>query len=103
MEEYNDTITKQKKLTFAIVSDMHNKIAEQLGIKFTLPEGLQGIYDNFKINLPTYNGDDSWTLPMPARLIIARDGTIAYAEINPDYTERPEPEDTLAFLKEIGA
>ena len=37
MEEYNDTITKQKKLTFAIVSDMHNKIAEQLGIKFTLP------------------------------------------------------------------
>jgi peroxiredoxin len=40
---------------------------------------------------------------MPARLIIARDGTIAYAEINPDYTERPEPEDTLAALKELGA
>jgi hypothetical protein len=43
-------------------------------------------------------GDDSWTLPIPARLIICTDGVIRYAEINPDYTERPEPEDTLSAL-----
>ena len=40
---------------------------------------------------------------MPARLIIDLDGTIAYAEINPDYTDRPEPEDTLTILEEFGA
>ena len=101
MEEYNDTITKQKKLTFAIVSDMHNKIAEQLGIKFTLPEGLQGIYDNFKINLPTYNGDDSWTLPMPTRLIVDTSMRIRYIQTDPDYTVRPEPLHTLEALKQI--
>jgi hypothetical protein len=87
VEGYNDTIKKQKKITFTIVSDMHNKIAERLGIKFTLPEELQKIYADFKINLPKYNGDDSWTLPMPTRLISLHSnrprlycppGTIAY-------------------------
>jgi peroxiredoxin len=38
---------------------------------------------------------------MPARLIIDTDGVIRYAEINPDYTVRPDPEETVAALKEI--
>jgi peroxiredoxin len=38
---------------------------------------------------------------MPARLIIDPNGIIRYVEINPDYTERPEPEDTMTALKEI--
>jgi peroxiredoxin len=101
MEEYNDTITKEKKLTFTIVSDAHNNSAERLGIKFTLPEELQGIYDNFTINLPTYNGDDSWTLPMPTRLIVDTSMKIRYIQTDPDYTVRPEPLHTLAALKQI--
>jgi len=101
MEKYNDTITGEKKLTFTIASDMHNRIAEQLGIKFTLPEKLQEIYDNFKINLPRYNGDDSWTLPMPTRLIVDTSLTIRYIQTDPDYTIRPEPVHTLEALKNI--
>jgi hypothetical protein len=29
-----------------------------------------------------FNGEDGWTLLMPARYVIAQDGTIAYAEVN---------------------
>jgi peroxiredoxin len=101
MEKYNDTVTKQKKLTFTIVSDTHNNIAERLGIKFTLPEKLQRIYADFKINLPHYNGDDSWTLPMPTRLIVDTSLTIRYIQTDPDYTVRPEPLHTLEALKNI--
>jgi hypothetical protein len=45
------------------------------------------------------NGDSSWTLPMPARYVIAADETILYAEVNPDYTRRPEPSDMLPVLR----
>ena len=38
---------------------------------------------------------------MPTRLIIDKDGVIRYAEMDPDYTVRPDPEDTIAALKEI--
>jgi hypothetical protein len=32
---------------------------------------------------------------MPARYVIGQDGRILYAEVNPDYTRRPEPEDSF--------
>jgi peroxiredoxin len=36
---------------------------------------------------------------MPGRFVISRDGVIRYAEVNPDYTHRPEPADVLAALR----
>ena len=36
---------------------------------------------------------------MPARYVIAQDGVIAYAEVNPDYRHRPEPEDMFPAIK----
>jgi peroxiredoxin len=50
--------------------------------------------------LPSFNGDESWTLPMPGRFVIGRDSSILYAEVNPDYTRRPEPEELLPILEE---
>ena len=36
---------------------------------------------------------------MPGRFAIGQDGTVLYAEVNPDYTQRPEPEDLLPVLR----
>jgi len=71
------------------------------GLKWAFPDDLKAIYQQFKISLDHYNGDDSWTLPMPARFIIDSEGIIRYAEINPDYTVRPDPAETIAALKRI--
>ncbi len=38
---------------------------------------------------------------MPARYIIDTDGTIAYSEVNPDYTRRPEPSDLFPVLAKL--
>ena len=38
---------------------------------------------------------------MPGRYLIGRDGTIAYAEVNPDYTRRPEPQEILPALEKL--
>jgi hypothetical protein len=37
---------------------------------------------------------------MPGRFVIGQDRTILYAEVNPDYTRRPEPEELLPSLQE---
>ena len=76
-------------------------MAVRYGIKWKLPDDLKKIYQQFKINLNEYNGDDSWTLPLSTRLIIDGSGIVRYAEINPDYTVRPDPSETIAALKEI--
>ena len=98
---HNRAIKEEKGLEADILSDPGNEVAERYGIRFKLPDDLKPIYQQFKINLDEYNGDDSWTLPMPTRLIIDKDGIIRYAEMDPDYTVRPDPEETIAALKEI--
>ncbi len=81
-----------------ILCDSGNNIAEKLGLVFVLPEVLRPIYQNFGIDIPAYNGDDSFRLPIPATYIIEQNGRIRHAFINADYTERMEPADIIAHL-----
>ncbi|PTD16796.1 peroxiredoxin-like family protein [Sphingomonas fennica] len=90
---------RQNALTFPILSDPRNEVAAMFGLRFTLPGYLAEVYRGFGNDLASINGDDSWTLPMPGRFVIGQDGTILYAEVNPDYTHRPEPEDILPALR----
>jgi peroxiredoxin len=101
LEEHNQAIAQDKKLVVPILSDPGNQVAQAYGLRYEYPEDLKQLYQQFGIHLNQYNGDDSWSLPMPARLIIDTQGIIRYAEINPDYTQRPEPEGTLAVLNSL--
>jgi hypothetical protein len=38
---------------------------------------------------------------MPGRYVVGQDGVIAFAEVNPDYTHRPEPNDLLPILDQL--
>ena len=99
--KFNREFVEQKKYTFDLLSDPGNKVAKTFGLVYTVPEDLQKIYLQFGLDAPKHNGDDSWSLPMPARYIIDREGLVRYAEVSPDHTVRPEPEDTIAALKEL--
>jgi peroxiredoxin len=103
LQTYNRELREEKKLTFEILSDPGNQVAQHYGLKFQLPEDLREVYLKFDIDLPKYNGDDSWTLPLPTSLIIDQNGIIRHAAINADYTVRPDPEETVAALKKIVA
>lgn len=92
---------RENKLVFPILSDVHSEVAAAFGIRFELPDYLIDLYKNLKNDLPTFNADPSWSLPMPARYVIGQDGIIAYAEVNPDYTLRPEPESMLPVLERL--
>lgn len=77
--EHSRTLVKAKKLTFEVLSDPGNAVAQEFGLVFALPEDLRKIYLQFGIVLPRHNGDDSWTLPLAARFIIDREAVIRYA------------------------
>ena len=94
-------LIRSRGLTFEILSDRGNQVAGRFGLMFSVPEYLRTLYATFPLDLATYNGDESWTLPMPARFVIDPGGVIRHAESDPDYTIRPEPEDTLAALSAL--
>lgn len=84
-----------------MLRDLGNKVAEQYGLVFTLPEPVQVIYTKLGIDLPNGNGDGTWRLPIPARFVIDRAGIIRAVDADPDYTRRPEPEQTIEVLRRL--
>ncbi len=88
-------------LSFPILTDKGGETAAAFGIRFRLPDDLAELYKRLKVDLSIINGEPSWTLPMPARYVIGQDGVIAYAEVNPDYTRRPEPDELLPVLERL--
>ena len=96
----NNLATKQK-LSFPIVRDDELKISQAFGLAFKLPDGVREIYASFGIDIPKNTGRDAWELPMPARFVVDKDGVIRAADVDPDYTKRPEPEETMAVVRDI--
>jgi AhpD family alkylhydroperoxidase len=89
---------RQNDLSFPVLNDAGNEVAAAFGIRYQMPDYLIELYKSLKNDLPSFNGDDSWTLPLPGRFVIDTDGTILYAEVDPDYTNRPETELLLPSL-----
>jgi peroxiredoxin len=94
---------RDNKLGFLILSDPGATLAAEFGLRFSLPDDLIEVYRQFGADLATVNDDPSGVLPMPARYVIGTDGVIAYAEVNPDYTRRPDPSELLPVLDRLRA
>lgn len=95
-------LIEKQRFGFEILRDDGNKVAAAYGLRWTLSEELKQLYLQFGLDLPAGNGDDSWTLPLPARYIINQRGTIVHARTGTDYTHRPEPEETVEALRRLG-
>ncbi|MEM6717991.1 MAG: peroxiredoxin-like family protein [Bacteroidota bacterium] len=94
--KYNAQIVERQRLPFGVLSDEGNQVAAKFGLRWEMVDPLKSLYnDQFQISLPKYNGEDSWTLPMPARYLIDTDGIIRYAEAKADYTNRPNPDELI--------
>ena len=91
-----------KPLTFEVLRDLGNRVAEDYGLVFTLPDDVREIYLKLGIDLARGNGDGTWRLPIPARFVIDRAGIIRAVDADPDYTRRPEPARTVEILRRIG-
>ena len=101
LEKYSKLMVKKSKLTFPLLRDEDNQLASQFGLTFKLPNDLAGLYSQFGIDLVRFNGNDSWSLPMPGRFVLDQKGNVVSAEANPDYTHRPEPSEIVAVLKKM--
>ncbi|MFM0721378.1 peroxiredoxin-like family protein [Paraburkholderia strydomiana] len=94
---------RTNELGFPVLSDVNGQTGADFGLRFALPDYLVELYKNLKNDLPAFNNDPSWSLPMPARYVIGQDGIVLYSEVNPDYTRRPDPSDMFPVLEKATA
>jgi peroxiredoxin len=101
LQEFTRPGAEKQGLGFPILTDHDNKVGEAYGLAFRLPDELIEVYQAIGVDLPKYNGDSSWRLSIPARIVVARDGVVAASEADPDYTRRPEVGPTLDVLRRL--
>src|ERR1700758_4865423 len=95
LERYTRSLHKKLNLAFDILTDLHLKIAEQFRLVFALPDYLRELYRSFGSTLDRFHDEPEYRLAMPARYIICKEGIIRAADVNADYTIRPEPSEAV--------
>ncbi len=96
--ESNLELVEKLRLKFEILSDVENRFAKALDLVHGFEPELKEIYLGFGADLEKSNGDPSWTLPIPAQMIVGGDHKIASIRYAADYKVRPEPDELLAHF-----
>jgi len=99
LREKSAAFVAENPFSFDILSDRNNRVADEYGLVFKLAHELRPIYEKFGINLPEYDGNERYELPMPATYVVAGDGIIRHAFVNADYTQRMEPDEVITILQ----
>ncbi|MFL5663486.1 MAG: peroxiredoxin-like family protein [Ktedonobacteraceae bacterium] len=94
--------TKEKhELAIVVLSDMGNCVAREYGLAFTLDEAGRALHAQIGANLPAYNGDDSWELPVTGTFLVDQSRTVRLASVDPNFFHRLDPSIVIARLKEL--
>lgn len=88
-------------LDFDLLSDLGNRVTREYGLLMSVPERMRPLYEQWGLDVPAHNGDDSYELPVPATYLINSAGEIVAAFVERDYTQRMEPADIVALLESL--
>lgn len=74
----------RSNVPFPILTDMDNGYAMSLNLTIWVGAEMQQMIEG-RQDLPTFQGNNSWMLPIPATFVVGRDGTIRARFMDPDY------------------
>ena len=87
--------------TFPVLIDHGGKTAEQFGLTYEMDDAAKNLLKGSDIDLEKRNANGKWILPVPGTFVIDRSGHIAYAHIDADYRNRPEPQEIVAMCRSL--
>ncbi len=87
---YNDNLQQTHQLSFPLLTDSGNTLAQQLGISFCLQDFVRPHYQQLGIQLKDFNAESNGMLPIPAIFVIDRNAIVRYIYLDPDYRNRIE-------------
>jgi peroxiredoxin len=91
--------TAQKAgLEFTVLSDPGSRLADRIGIAFRQSDEVLDAQRTLGVDIADVNAENSTRLPRPTVLVVDRDRTVHFVDIQPDYTVRTEVADILSAL-----
>ncbi|GAW67078.1 alkyl hydroperoxide reductase/ Thiol specific antioxidant/ Mal allergen [Geoanaerobacter pelophilus] len=87
-------------LQYEVLSDLGNQVARSYGLVYRLPDWVRELYISLGVNLPEYNADQSWELPLAGTFVIGQNRRVILSYVDSDPRNRLEPQ---AILDVLGA
>jgi peroxiredoxin len=84
---------------FPVLTDLDNGYALSLNLAIWLDSEMQGFMREAGRDLPKFQGNRSWMVPVPATFVVRQNGIIAARYLDPDYRQRMSIEDLIDALK----
>lgn len=84
---------------FPILTDMDNGYALSLGLAVWVGSEVERYNKVAGVNLPKYQGNETWTIPIPATFVVGTDGVIKARYVDPDYRQRMAMDELMQALE----
>ena len=84
---------------FPVLTDLDNGYALSLNLVIWLGEEMVRFISAAGLDIPKYQGNDSWMVPIPATFVVSRDGRVKARFVDPDYRKRMAIEDLISALR----
>jgi peroxiredoxin len=97
--QFSAEMKDEAGVRFPILTDMDNGYAMSLNLAIWVGAEMKEYMTGIGRNLPDYQGNESWMLPIPATFVIGQDGRIKACFADPDYRRRMTVEDLIAALR----
>jgi peroxiredoxin len=91
-------LKSQLSVPFPILTDIDNGYALSLNLAVWVGAEMQKMMED-RLDLPAFQGNGSWMLPIPATFVVGRDALIRARFIDPDYRNRMMMSDMLAAMR----
>ena len=100
VQAYSRRLKAEAKAGFPFLTDMGNGYALSLNLAIWVDDDMAALIQAADNDIPRYQGQEGWVLPIPSVFVVGQDGLIKARHIDPDYRRRLEYADLKAFARQ---
>lgn len=94
-------IKTRHNLELQVASDPDNQLGRRLGILYSFDEASRKAALANGTSIGETTGTGTWELPQPTVVVIDKDGTVAFAEVSPDWLVRTEADRVIQAVEQL--
>jgi peroxiredoxin len=98
-QQFAKEFKTESKARFPILTDMDNGYALCLNLVIWVGAEMAQMISALGRDIPNYQGNASWILPIPATFVVGKDGKVKARFVDPDYRKRMAIEGMIAALR----
>jgi peroxiredoxin len=101
-QQFAEKFKTESQARFPILTDLDNGYALSLNLVIWVGAEMERMMASAGRDIPSYQGNTSWMLPIPATFVVGAEGRIRARFVDPDYRKRMTVEALLATLRSAG-